>query len=1085
MASASLKDLRDNMAAGKPFDAAGKEIDAETIRRLILNLPLKTWGRPRPLTASGLVIRKAVIDERVELDRVMPQDGAWAPPIEFHQCHLKQGFSGAHGKFSRLSFRNCTFGDPRPREDEKRPVPTVDLTDAHVDSDLDMAGVKPEEEDGHLWIRAVGAQINGKVELSGCQLRAPVEKEVYPAGEEPVAALNLTLSTVRGDIRILRAARLEGGIRLRGAHVEGDVWMRGATVTAAKDGDALFLQRARIGGFLVMDGGWDKSEQEGEFHGFRCEGNLNLRATDVGRSLYLDAVVVGEIEGRDLCIGDDFFFGGAIRGEVNLTGCRIGGSLEMPGLNLAPSVTRFTLRHGIIGRSLKLVPGRLCYSLLSARRTELRSLPGVELIEGLWRHKAERDSEAGEEAAPGYHLAQSAFLKRGGKIWALDGRAGVFRRVVSHAGHRIDETSVGEYLRLYCAWCYQEEGLSRIEEVIAVREERSQEGRAWTVTATVDESGERRKRTFTVTATRTAVTVKRIVPECPPCCKDAQAADPKAATADADVAAPQVEAKAADAAAPKRLPRFASGLLLLPNLPRAARDDCINAGQWFVDETLPHMEEIWAGKRLTGFHKQLCPHLRHRILLAGAVDLENLTCGVLDDHAGRAWGGDVELIAMDHFAYRRATWTTGRDRLTMPTYRRFSDWLARNVADWLWPRWMHWPEAWKRQPLHWEPWQCRRNWIYHQFPPAFDEPYVSRYPIDESDYRPQPFDQAARVARAEGRENFAIQFEMLKQRIEWRLFNLRSRWWLGVTGFALAYLWILAKGADPGWTAFFFVLTIVGMLFLSPIHKGFLSFLKRQWLTDVVLFVLFIVPAAVLFLVDGWGGRPLNFLIAVLIFVLIRSLSWLAGFTLRVGFGYLRRPLRALVTLTAAFLLGWWGVAVARSHQMLVVDAEPVAGLAGPAAPSGQPEPPPRLMGSESAAGGQRFIRDIPCDDTLVAPLYALDVLVPLVDLREESRCEIRRLPKGWEEAIAAHPNNPTRADEAVHALEAPGADDIGSLVELWENLPELTVKNHHFWAVLKVFYAIAGWFIVSLALLTFTQVNRTREDALPEVGRG
>jgi hypothetical protein len=590
------------------------------------------------------------------------------------------------------------------------------------------------------------------------------------------------------------------------------------------------------------------------------------------------------------------------------------------------------------------------------------------------------------------------------------------------------------------------------------------------------------------------VTIKRIAPECPPCRTEMQAADAEAATADAEGAAPEAGASAAGSAAAEPPPRFAGGLLLLPTLPDKARVARINAGQWFVEPTLPNMEEIWSGTRLTELQAKLRPHLQHRVFFAGAVDLENLTCGVLDDHAGRAWGGDVELITMDHFTYRRATWTTGRDGLSMPTYRRFYDWLFRNLVDWLWPRWMHWPEAWKRRALHWEPWQCRRNWIYHQFPLAADEHHVSRYRIRESDYRPQPFDQAARVARAEGRESFAINFEMLKQRIEWRLFNLRSRWWLGVTAFLVAYWWAFRHGGSVGWTATALLATIAIMLWLSPIHKRLEGWLKPQWLHHLALFLLFILPAILLFFVDGWDARPLHFVIAVLFFILIRSLSWLAGFTLRAGFGYLRRPLRALVTLTGAFLLGWWGVAVARSHNMLVVDAEPVAGLAGPgqptpleksgpAAPREQLGPTPRLMGSENAAGGQRFIRDIPCDDTLVAPLYALDVLIPLVDLREESRCEIRRLPAGWG-AGADHPTDGTPAGMAV-PHEAPGADDIGSLVDLWRKLPELTVQNHHFWAVLKVFYAIAGWFIVSLALLTFTQVNRTREDVLPEAGRG
>jgi hypothetical protein len=1074
------RDLCTAVEAGEPYRKRGI-IPAETLRALVLARPLKYRTRLCPLTRAGIVIEGATIDRRLELDRVIIEDGTPLPPLEFRNCTLLKGFSGAHGHFSRLSFVGCAFG--RPDDVDGRPVPTIDLSDAHIDTDLDMAGIAPigyregsgwPKEDQYLWITAVGARVNGKVELSRCRLRAPVPGKGHRICDEAEAALNLTLAHIKGDLRLLSGARCDGRIKLRGGHVEGDVWLRGATVRSGKD-EALFFQGARIGGFLMLDGGFDKSDQEGDYRRFRCKGELNLRSVEVGRSLFLnDAMIEGDLEARDIDIGDDFFLGAAITGDVDLTGARIGGTLDMPDLNLAPWVKRFTLRDAIIGRSLKLVPGHANYELASARRIDLTCLPGVELIEGLWCHGDARMVAMDERVTEDYWLAQTGFLRHRGQIWPLDGRASIFDRVIDTVGHRIDEDTAEEYLRLYCRWHYGGRGLFDIQTMRPDGPVQLSSGQGWAFHVTGLEGDIPSAYRFAVLVKDKSVIVKREAPLAPKGCACA-------------------EARALENEEPSmNAPRFVGGLLLLPRLSDAQRDEFIRERRWFAPPTFGekmHVETPDDGRKaLKALQAALRPHVQHRILLAGSVDLENLNCDMLDDQTGRAWGGDFQGLDMNHFVYRRTSWAWGDDHWEKPTHKRFLSWFARNWVEWVWPHWMHWPKTWRRRALNWEPWQRRRSWIYRQYRPKIELPYLFRYRINEHEYRPQPFEQAIRVARAEGRENFAINFEMLKHKIEWRLFNLRSRWWLGGLGFAAAYGWALFHGGNPVLVGIAFAATMALLLWASFVHKVLSKALKWQWAHHSAHFVSFILPGVFLYFADDWGSRPLHFVIAVILFAVIRSMSWVSDLVLRGGFGYLRRPLRALVTLTFAFLVGWVGVVIARGHNMLVVDVEPVAD----AVIEGQP-----LMGSvpDPAAA-----RDIVCNDTLVAPLYALDVLIPLVDLREESRCEIRRLPGGWEEPAQmlaaararakAEPNRPAlardvaEAEERLHALEAPGADDINSVRELLEKLPALTVENHHFWAVLKVLYAIAGWFIVSLALLTFTQVNRTREEALPEPGR-
>jgi hypothetical protein len=161
-------------------------------------------------------------------------------------------------------------------------------------------------------------------------------------------------------------------------------------------------------------------------------------------------------------------------------------------------------------------------------------------------------------------------------------------------------------------------------------------------------------------------------------------------------------------------------------------------------------------------------------------------------------------------------------------------------------------------------------------------------------------------------------------------------------------------------------------------------------------------------------------------------------------FGHLRRPIRAIATLVGAFLIGWAGVDAANDRGMLVVDLAPVAPMVGP-------NNEPARIGSQRALKGTDLASDVHCGNKINEALYALDVLIPLIDLREESRCEV-----GEAEA-------------------APGREfRSGGLLGLFESWPR---RRTDFWAVLKALYAVAGWFIVSLSILTFAQTTRSRAD--------
>lgn len=753
-------------------DRPDRRIRAVVLRHILLGLPViddnrRVWraltalvcepeeGRCCPLTGAGIAVANAVIEGRLELDSAMGAEGGPIWALEFTRCHFARGemepggkrgsgFSGRNAHFARLAFRECSFhdppvGNPPSSTGSSEPAtPTIDLSGAAMDGDLDMRSVKPVPG-GFLWIRAIGSRIDGQLDLSRARLQAPPDTSEGFTADPPVDALDLTGAEVLGDFLFLNGGRSTGRIRGRGAKITGDVWMTGAEIENP-GGSALFFQGATVGGMMMLDSGSDRADRSGEIRRFRCIGSLNLVAAEIGRDLQMsDSIIDGAARFSDLNVRNDLFFGASVSGIANLTGCRIGGTLDLSKLILGEKSPGLGLANGRVGRSLTL--------------------------------DAEMQDAVGAPVDPG--------------------------------------------------------------------------------------SGE-------------------------------------------------------------------------------------------------------------------CPVLR------GEIDLENLSCDMLDDLGGRCWGTQAR-IHMNHFTYSRATWEPVRAAGRRPwrervrqDYRRK---LKRVAAEWLPNLMTQGLRDRLRVGDHWTTWQVKRNWIFRQFDTS-REPSPARYRLESDEYRPQPFEQAIRVARAEGREDFAIHFEIAKRNVEWRLFSRRHREWFALLGIAVGTAWLAT-------------------------HRF------------------------------GWDAV----LVALLFAVAFTYISDFFHLAMHYMFGHLRRPIRATTTLIVAFLIGWLGVEAAHERGMLVVDVDPVASAAGQGEKAA-------IIGFQAA---KDLVSDVPCPDEVSEALYALDVLIPLIDLREESRCEVGRA--------------------------AGGPYDRGGLLAWFE---ALTDRPSTFWAVLKALYAIAGWFIISLSILTFAHVART-----------
>jgi hypothetical protein len=164
----------------------------------------------------------------------------------------------------------------------------------------------------------------------------------------------------------------------------------------------------------------------------------------------------------------------------------------------------------------------------------------------------------------------------------------------------------------------------------------------------------------------------------------------------------------------------------------------------------------------------------------------------------------------------------------------------------------------------------------------------------------------------------------------------------------------------------------------------------------------------------------------------------LARWAFGIGFGFGLRPRNAIVTLVAFLLLGTVGVHFATVHGMLMESVVVASTEAKIVPPATDDDKAGHFMRAVHVDGIQRApVTEVDCTDAAMSwpddLVYAADMLVPFIPLHQEAKCEIA-----------------SRAE-----------------------------FNYNLWRSLKAVYAVTGWVIFSLALVTFAGVlKRFDRDA-------
>jgi hypothetical protein len=157
-------------------------------------------------------------------------------------------------------------------------------------------------------------------------------------------------------------------------------------------------------------------------------------------------------------------------------------------------------------------------------------------------------------------------------------------------------------------------------------------------------------------------------------------------------------------------------------------------------------------------------------------------------------------------------------------------------------------------------------------------------------------------------------------------------------------------------------------------------------------------------------------------------------------FGYGLSPFRAATSLVVLWILGWIAVSLLSGNQMLQANATRLA----PAALIQSRTP---LLIVPAGTEGTRAV-SIPCGDAIEPGLYSFELLTPLLNLHQESRCEIHAKPNGNFMTFFGRP---------------------------WK-VPSIFIHTS-LWEYGKALYMLVGSILSSLALLTFSGIARRWEN--------
>lgn len=1058
-------------------------IQGKVVRNLLLGLPLPIRANDptAPTThyqipSTGVRVRGAYIEGGIDISDSSGHDGNGCFPLLLEDCVLtgngnyndpaerpEPALDAKHTRILRLMLNNCQAG-------------FIDLTDAEILGDLDLEGLHPLCEGGQCRVEARGVRIDGSIKAPKAKLNLKQIKLDKPEATLADYALNLPGAEITGSVLLRPEFIADGGVNISNAHIQGDFWADGAHLIA-QGNHALRGQSARVEGIVGLtclyirspvfdpeklktqtyyperfyaDGAisfigaylgtimlmgavlrrksgerdnwfacslaeikqkvelsqWQYLDEQGYpaflsfeadygvwFEGARLSGGLNAigakfntRADEAALSctnleisgdLRLDAAEAGVVSlqgaklnsdlfinqtrflsltAQDINVKGSVYWWGELSGTGNFRGACINGELFIGAdasnpLHLVNGEVNVIFEDANVTRDLKIKGVRASqinpldwtkYLSVRVRVKKLACYENWQLCEAMFEPQA--------DDTRGFAVISFLMDVSNGSLRFLDGLSTTIFNFNNRAGLRLEsEAQASDYLKFFCAHVWSDLGAFRIVESTAETSEFTQtpipltkEINSVIINRNTSDNTWKAE-VFMLFAQMLFKTSLLIHPNG----VVEMLSDKPIADLDGDPIVTYI--------APVRIIR---GILLEPTVnlekkdtansasgPRWAIPSAIDSSDSWVELSEKEVKEL--RDKIIGLVEFRATPLITPVDPKPLINLKGLKVGSLDDNHGMNWG-DGLMLNLEGFEYARfeATETSALKVININDFftKRKKDRAKKGLKKIAYK--VRIPlEVVKMKMVRPIPvWRHRLEWLNKQY---------NKVSPKRTEYKPQPYEQLARVFRSDGNQGFALQILIEKLRLERRLLSRFSLTRLG--------LWLLDH------------LFGYGLLWL-PVFRTFIL----CWLI-------------------GWAGVEL---------ANQGHLNW-------PPVGFHNKSAGAFLTIP---------------QPVLVVDAVPVSTLA---LTDDIEEEVNTSLARESVTSSPsgRFVKEIRCGDQIEPALYALDVFVPLLDLKQESKCTIS-------------------AERGV-----------------WR------------WRVAKSAYALLGWIVTSALILTISGVIRRQVE--------
>lgn len=1071
-------------------DSAGNTVNvviqSDVIRNLLLGLPLPSRAglstgpfTSHSISSAGVRMRGASIEGVIDISDNSGHDANGCFPLLLEDCVLMgtgpyndpaarpgPALDAKHTRISRLVLKNCRAG-------------FIDLTDAEILGDLDLEGLQPLGEGGQCRIEARGIRIDGSLKAAGAKLSLKQEALDRPEATVADYALSLAGSEIAGNVLLRPGFIADGGVNVSNACIKGDLWADGAHLIA-QGNHALRGQSARVDGIVgltclytrnpIIDTGesktysnpperfkaegaisfigadlgvlmltgailhrkpgerdnwfacnlaevrqtvnlnpWQYQDEQGfpsllpfeadyavsfggtritgslDAGGAKFEGNTNdvgffctnarvsgalilnaavakrvsLQGAKLDSDLYLDQTHFLSLNAQGIKVTGSVYWSGELSGTGDFRGARIDGELYIGAAANAPlhlvkdkafapnvifedaSVTRDLKIRGIRVSQIK----RLDWTKYLSPRIRTKKLECYEnwqLCEAVFEPLA--------DDVRGFAVISFMMDVRNGSLFFLNGLSRSLTNFNIRADLRLETAEqASDYLKFFCAHVWADLGAFRIVESKA-------EILGFAHTST------------TLPKAVNPVTITRGTPDSPWLAEThvlfAQELWKASFLVQPDGVVDITDEQSlgylegepiVTYVAPVRIVR-ATSLEQSDNL--ATKNSSVEplSQKWPTPPAIDSSDS-WVEtpqERVNELKEKIVKLVEFRASPIISPDdpkpmlnLRGFKVGSLDDNHGMTWGDGLTL-ELEGFEYARfeATETSAPREINVNVLfaRRQTDQSKKGIRKIVYRVRLPLEKLKTKMARPVPVWQHRLEWLNKQY---------SQIPPKRTEYKPQPYEQLAKVFRSEGNHGFALQILIEKLRLERHVLGRWNPRRLGS--------WFLDRMFG------------YGLLWL-PVLRTFIL----CWLI-------------------GWAGAEIA------------------------NQGHLSWPIvGAQGNLAVPFLMV--------PQPVLVVDALPVSTLALTDDIEEKVNTPIAREAVTSSPGG-RFVKEIRCGDQIEPALYALDVFVPLLDLKQESKCTISAAQSAWR------------------------------------------------WRVSKSAYAILGWIITSALILTMTGVIRRQAE--------